>query len=294
MLLLVRDEIDIVEDNLKFHLDQGVDEVLVTDNGSIDGTRDLLSDLARSYPITVFDEPGRDHSQWRWMTQLAGVARADHGADWLLPNDADEFWWAGGQSLKAALTEELSRLAPDVNMLRCRRFNMVYGHDDVSADPWHRRLRYRRAVPLPRKALANPITDPRSDPHFYFDLPGKVLLRAAGLSEIAEGNHGATFETGAVAADSQISIYHYPVRSRAQFITKSCNGGRSYARNTELGKNIGWHQRRWYAMYENGGADAALNDAIPSTARLSADLDSGAVIEDTTLIATFDRLRQGG
>jgi hypothetical protein len=34
MTLLVRDEQDILADNLDFHLAQGVDEVIVTDNGS--------------------------------------------------------------------------------------------------------------------------------------------------------------------------------------------------------------------------------------------------------------------
>ena len=44
MTLLVRDEEDIVADNLDFHLAQGVDEVIVTDNGSSDATLEILRD----------------------------------------------------------------------------------------------------------------------------------------------------------------------------------------------------------------------------------------------------------
>ena len=36
MTLLLRDEEDIVRENLDFHLAQGVDRVIVTDNGSED------------------------------------------------------------------------------------------------------------------------------------------------------------------------------------------------------------------------------------------------------------------
>ena len=45
MTLLVRDEEDIVRENLDFHLAQGVDEVIVTDNGSEDDTLEIV----RSY-----------------------------------------------------------------------------------------------------------------------------------------------------------------------------------------------------------------------------------------------------
>ena len=42
--MMVRDEIDIVECNIRYHLSEGISRVIVTDNGSLDGTRDLLSD----------------------------------------------------------------------------------------------------------------------------------------------------------------------------------------------------------------------------------------------------------
>ena len=42
MTLLVRDEEDILDANLRYHLDQGVEHVFVTDNLSADGTRDRL------------------------------------------------------------------------------------------------------------------------------------------------------------------------------------------------------------------------------------------------------------
>ena len=75
LTMMVRDGQDIVACNLAHHLSQGVAEVIVTDNGSVDGTRDLLAGLARSMPLTVIDEPPSDWSQGRWVD-----AHGAHGA----------------------------------------------------------------------------------------------------------------------------------------------------------------------------------------------------------------------
>src|SRR4051812_17470085 len=45
MTLLVRDEVDIVDVNLAYHLARGVDGVIVTDHRSTDGTRERLDAL---------------------------------------------------------------------------------------------------------------------------------------------------------------------------------------------------------------------------------------------------------
>ena len=65
MTLLVRDEEDIVEDHLVYHLNQGVDFVVVTDNNSVDGTRDVLDRFQRMGYVEVIDEPDDTYDQWR-------------------------------------------------------------------------------------------------------------------------------------------------------------------------------------------------------------------------------------
>ena len=47
MTLLVRDEADIVDAQIAFHLDAGVDFVVATDNRSEDGTTEILERYAR-------------------------------------------------------------------------------------------------------------------------------------------------------------------------------------------------------------------------------------------------------
>ena len=52
MTLVVRDERDIVEQHLAFHLAAGVDEVIVTDHASTDGTEDVLARYERDGRVT--------------------------------------------------------------------------------------------------------------------------------------------------------------------------------------------------------------------------------------------------
>src|SRR5919197_4956414 len=120
MTLLVRDEEDIVRDTLDFHLAQGVDRVIVTDNGSEDGTVEALREYEERGAVEMLLEPSDDYSQGRWVTRMARLA-AREGADWVINSDADEFWWPRAGTLK----EVLSAVPPRFGSVRGMWRNFV-------------------------------------------------------------------------------------------------------------------------------------------------------------------------
>src|SRR4026207_1119563 len=103
MTLLVRDEVDIVDAQIAFHLAAGVDLVIATDNRSEDGTTEVLEKYARSGDVHLIREPGEDLRQNEWVTRMARLAATEYGADWVINSDADEFWWPRGASLSDVL-----------------------------------------------------------------------------------------------------------------------------------------------------------------------------------------------
>ena len=60
-VMMVRNEADILRINLLYHLASGIDQVLVVDNGSTDGTAAILEGFADTKRVHVFSRPGAYH-----------------------------------------------------------------------------------------------------------------------------------------------------------------------------------------------------------------------------------------
>ena len=75
MTLLVRDEAEIVAANIRHHLASGVDHIVATDNGSTDGTVEILEGFAKDGVLHLRHEPDDSFDQARLTTEMADVAR---------------------------------------------------------------------------------------------------------------------------------------------------------------------------------------------------------------------------
>jgi Glycosyl transferase family 2 len=136
---VVRDVEDILEANLEFHLQQGVDFVVVTNHASTDGTAAILDRYVRDGRVMVIDEPGGPFQQASWVTHMARLAATDLRADWVINNHCDEFWCHDELTLKAFL----ETVPAEYGVVKAGRVNFL-PVPDTSA-PFHRRLAEDRA-----------------------------------------------------------------------------------------------------------------------------------------------------
>jgi hypothetical protein len=88
----VKNEIDVIEAFVR-HTLAFADRLIVLDNGSTDGTRDVLTRLCgEGLPLDVVEDPSLGYYQARRMNYLLReYALGRYRADWILPLDADEF-----------------------------------------------------------------------------------------------------------------------------------------------------------------------------------------------------------
>lgn len=274
-LILVRDEADIIVNNLNYHLEQGVDHIVAIDNGSKDGTREILEDYARQGVASVLDEPGRDYAQGKWMTRGAHYARDELAANWLICSDADEFFIPYYGTVRSMLKDLKDTI------LICPRRNFFCAAESLDQGNWQTILKYYLPDPsiVPSfSGLSSMYEDPLPCPQLYMKLPPKVIVPTSDLIEIEQGNHGAKYSKPIGKISASLAVHHYPVRSTEQFELKIKQGGDSYKLNTEFNEYVGWHWRRWYRMLHEKGISAVLSDVFPDADKLEADLAAGDVV----------------
>ena len=270
MTLLVRDEQDILREHLDFHLAAGVDEIILMDNLSVDGTADIAREYERAGCLHYVFQPRDDYSQGRWVTQMARRAVHELRADWVINSDADEFWWPHAGSIKDALAS----VRPDAVAASVERTNFVPRAEN--GEPFWRRMDVRHVVSV--NALGQ-------------SLPRKVAHRAVPDLVVEQGNHRVYTDSRLpLCAPAPLTILHFPVRSRAQFFNKIAKGGAAYARNTELEPTIGKTWRHLYQLYLEGKLDEVYRNEVVTEEQIAGGLAAGALARDERLIRALDAL----
>jgi Glycosyl transferase family 2 len=209
LTLLAKNEADVIDANIAYHLAAGVDFVVATDNGSTDGTLEILERYERDGVLELIREPSSDFRQGEWVTRMARRS-AERGAGWVINADADEFWWPRAGDLK----EVLGRLP--------ERYGIVHGvwRPFVPRPDDGLHFAERMTVRLSMQAAINDPTNP-------FRPARKAMHRAHPNVRVRDGNHDVE---GTPLVKLQgwypLEVFHLPLRSRAQVETKYAGGAR--------------------------------------------------------------------
>lgn len=227
-ICMVKDEADIVAFTVGQMLTQ-VDFVIVADNGSTDDTILTILKAADGGNLIIWDDPDPAYRQSEKMTRLAGWAAAE-GAKWIVPFDADEWWWSPHGRIADVLEAGPFAVAAAE----------LYDHVHTSVETPDQLLPWRRA-----HQVAMP----------------KVAFEWRDDAVIEQGNHSVTFrrerKQRRPCVGGLLAVHHYPYRSAAQFVRKARNGAAAYAAGGDsIRADFGTHWRQWGAILDRDGPAA--------------------------------------
>ncbi|MCA1690384.1 MAG: glycosyltransferase family 2 protein [Actinobacteria bacterium] len=265
MTLVVRNEEEILETNLDYHFAQGVDFALVTDHDSTDGTPEILDRYAREGMVRVFTDRSAGHDQARRVTRMARIAAVEHGADWVINNDADEFWWPRIGSLR----DVFGGIPPEYGQVEVSRCNFL--PRPPNGQPWFRRMVYREATSLNPSALP---------------LESKVAHRGDPDVVVAAGNHRLlTNGLRPMRMADLVEIFHMPMRTYEQFERKVVQIGEGYEQLADRDDGDGRDQLKLLEVYRAGRLREYFDAHVQNEQELSAAVGAGRVVVDQRFVA---------
>ncbi len=212
-LMRVKNEQDVIETTVR-HLASQVDEVLVADNLSTDGTSDILAGLTSELPLSGWTDPEFANHGGHIMSMMAQEAFL-RGHEWAVACDADEIWLAPMRIADLLAQTTAGTVAAIL-------FNHVPTSADVKKLDPVRRMTHRKLEPQPMRW-------------------GRYAFRLSANIEVAQGNHHMTpFHHPVVVG---LEIRHFPYRSLDQWAIKAANGKAVYdATDFSEGTGVTWRE----------------------------------------------------
>lgn len=269
MSLMVKNEIDLIEANLRVHSALGVDCFVVIDNGSTDGTLAKLNELVDEFELRVIVRPVSDYRQSDWRTEMALIARDEMGADWVISNDADEFWIPKGKSLKVGLSKWGS-------IIEFHRSNVQLDCHSEKKPFYERVYRAKHPVLYPKK---NQLKE--DDMSIQLGkIHGKVMVNLHGFVRIKGGNHRAWHWWSWLTRkhSDEALVYHYGIGSKEHFLNHVENRQNLLAQGVS---KMGDHYRRWVRMLNDGLLEQEWQRLVLDKQALEVLQKYGVIIKDT-------------
>jgi len=271
LTVMVRDEADIIKAMIEHHLAQGIDLIIATDNGSIDGTREILETYRDKGVLVLHDDPVHMKQQHSTVTKMAREAYTDFDADWVINADADEFWVPVNRAI--SLHEAFSHLPQDLQAFLVPVTDMT-GLAAAAGSQFDRlNLRDHRSN---EELMATGL--------LAHSTPDAVHVGSATV-EVAQGNHFVSLSSGGNPdPEWAIEVLHLPWRSWEQYRRKVENAGQAYDANPELSPSPNHHGMRDYARLKDGTLLSYYLLRHPTVEQIDVGLQNGTFVTEEGLL----------
>jgi hypothetical protein len=252
--LSVLDEVELIEVCIQHLRAIGVDLIVVTDLGSIDGTRERLASFAEDPDISLI-LLRRNDDPWGFPARTYEKTIAEFAVDRVLFLDADEFWLPKSGNLKTTAT----LAAADALSVRRLNIPLVAGRPVLPTDLSPGGYNDLYLVASGRTNADRALERERDLVWIMTEGAPKTIVNPATVNGVGMGHHQVIKKQGTqpnVVRPNDLIIAHAPFSTSARFLRKLENIDRSL---TTFGHRLvgpeAWHWRRWLQIAREGKVD---------------------------------------
>lgn len=238
----VRNEIEVIDFTLWHHLEQGLDVILVSDNGSTDGTLEFLRNLSKKDSrIVLYNNQGPFHQE----IALTFLAKEAHGLgmDWIVPFDGDEMWLSDNGIANDIKTVDAGGISIYLENFIQNTNHDKYNSGIYSEVKWKIPNNFNYATQQEVEVgIRSSVEIPWSVKH---------IIKLSENIHMGAGSHVYYNDTGMTPIkDNRFKIYQVPIRSYNHMVRKAENGLRIKEAGYPYG--YGWEAHLWAEKYLNG------------------------------------------
>lgn len=245
MTLVVKNEEDILEKNIRFHKAMGVDGFIVTTHNSSDKTNEILEKLQKEGLVfEIIYKNTQAHQHHIWVNDMVLLAKKKYKANWIINADADEFYYSQFLNLKLNIIEAVK------NGLNTLIVDSTFLFPTDEAD-FLRDSHYFVTKPFQKfEAQALNISNNKRFSIFIGSQNcTKVIHNTKDFKSSTDGNHSVLMTQQKQFFDANIRLYHYHIRNYKGYEEKV---KRWLDSAHYMPKGQGLHMKRMINLYKEG------------------------------------------
>lgn len=208
MTLVVKNEEDIVEQNIRFHCAMGADGFIVTSHNCTDNTNAILDNLKKEgLVLDVIYQTGEKHQLNVWVNQMIKLATKKYGATWMINADADEFYYSKSLNLKQSIQKCSAGIA---NVLWVDAlFLFPDNRDNFLECPFFVTSPFTQFM----AEQLNIYNIPKFKPFIGSQGCTKVIHKTSDHPKAQKGNHTIIIKNKVSIEAADIKLFHYHIKN---------------------------------------------------------------------------------
>ena len=244
MTLVVKDEEDIIEQNIRFHCALGCDGFIVSSHNSTDNTNKILEKLKEEgLVLEIIYRTSPNHQLNVWVNEMVQIAKKKYKADWCINADADEFYYSNSLDLKKSIIKDTAGWA---NVLIVDS-NFLFPDDKKNylTDSYY-------FVTKPFQQFEAEQLNLKDEYYkIFIGSQGctKVIHSTKGNPRCQKGNHSIKMDKLKMISSTDIRLFHYHIKNYEKYVAKVIKWKES-VKYKPAGE--GEHLKKMIELYDNG------------------------------------------